>query len=545
MAKGKKNRKINKTAIVTVGVIVAIIAVVLIVLTQFDILGGRNTLNKPSNSENEVTSALDIEYTFDEVKDSEAVLKFGNVNISAAEYEFFYRQSYSNIQNNAQLSFKDYVSKKLGDAYDQSKDYIDEYLEEFLEKNPNTFDFINGIDNQDGLAKDTETGKEITWNEYIRKDAIATMKKHRVKYELCMKMGYKLTDDVRVQVYDHIEGLRKAVTDGGYQNLDQYLKILFGPKCDEEFFKNELIREYVATKYDSEISDKYMAEYKAEEIKKIYDAEYMDYDFIDLYVYEVKGSEAVAQSIAKEATDLSAFSTAIIKYAGEGQGYKDMPAVPKYYIDSTYSKELSQWAYSRERKEGDVTVMKTKEGYSVAYLLAPAYSKGESVTYREIVFNTVDTSNGRVYTEDEIAPIMEKAEGIYKQWKKTKKTKDTFAYFAITNSQGDAASSGGLKKGTVLSELSDEELENWLSDNRKEGDHAIIQSETAIRIVYFENSYDNYWDYSVRLAKSSEKSEGELNVANVSTYKEQYFSDTLMEYEEGYIESISQIYLGE
>ncbi len=544
MAKRKKRTKISKTTVITVSVILAVILVGVLLLMQFDIIGGRNSSNKPTGSNSETLTAFDIEYTFEKVKDSEAVLKFGDVNISAAEYEFFYRQSYSTIQNNAQLSFKDYLSNKLGEAYDQNQDYIDEYLEEFLLATPNTFNFILGIDEQEGFAKDSETGEEITWNEYIRKDAISSMKKHRVKFELCMEMGYELTDDVRAQVYDHIEGLRKAVTDGGYSTLDQYLKILFGQSCDEEFFKNELIREYVASKYDSEISDKLMAEFETEEIKTVYENNYADYDFVDLYVYETSAGEAIAQSIADKATDLSAFSTAIVEYAGEGQGYKDMPAVPKYYVDSTYSTELSQWAYSRERKSGDVNVVKTQNGYCIAYLLTPVYSKGECVTYREIVFNTADSSNGRVYTEDEIEPIMQEAEDIYKQWKKGDKTKDTFAYYALTNSQGSTATAGGLNKGAVLQDITDEELKSWLSDDRKAGDHAIVQSEQAIRIVYFENGYDEYWDYSVRLSKASEQSESELNKANTSTYKEQYSSDNLIGYEEKYIESISQIYLG-
>ncbi len=542
-AKKSGKKKINKKFVAAICVAL-VICITLGLLYNFDIIGNK----KPTvdNDGETPKTAFDIEYTFKDVKDSEAVLTFGDVNISAAEYEFFYRQSYSTLQNNAQLSFKDYVSKKLGEEYDQNKDYTDEYLEEFLEETPNTFDFMSAIDEQDTMAKDSKTSKEISWNAYIRQDAINTLKNYRVKFELAQKMGLKLTDDVRVQVYDHIEGLRTAVTQGGYSNLDQYLKILFGESCNEEFFKNELIREYMATKYDSEIKSKYMSQYKSDEVKAIYETDYMDYDFVDLYIYEVTGDKAVADSIASQTKDLYSFSTAITKHVGDKQSYTDMPGVPKYYIDGTYSEELGQWAFERQRKSGDITVMKTKNGYGVAYLLTPVYSKDECVTYNEIVFNKTDTTNSRPYTEEELEPIRKQAEDVYKQWKKGDKTADTFAYFAITDSQGNTASSGGLNQGSAVNEIRAEELKKWLTDaKRKSGDHALVEDEDAIRIVYFRHKYEKYWDYAIRSTKAGEKAAGELSNANDKTFKEQYTNDILIPYEDKYIESISRIYLGQ
>ena len=95
---------------------------------------------------------LFVEYTYPEITDEQAVMKLGKINISAEEYEFFFRQSFSNVQNNAQLQFRQFVIEKLGDKYDDSKNYYDEYYEEYAKERHNIFDFSKPIyPNSDNL----------------------------------------------------------------------------------------------------------------------------------------------------------------------------------------------------------------------------------------------------------------------------------------------------------------------------------------------------------------------------------------------------------
>ncbi len=540
-SKKSKKSKINIKAVIAIAVAVAVLGVGVFLLFYFDIIGGRG-----HRVDSEEKGPLSIEYTFEQVSDEDAVMKLGDINISVGEYEFFYRQSYSTVQNTAQLSFKDYMSKKLGDNFVDGTDYYTEYFDEFLKEKPNTFDYTEPIDSQETKALDSETGKEISWEEYIRQDAVKTMIGYRVKFELANEMKLELTDDVRFQVYDHIEGLRTAVLEGGYPTLDQYLKILFGDACDEEFFKNELIREYMATKYDSAISNKLMAEKSDAEIKSIYEADYKKYDFADLYVYEVEGAKALetAQKIAGETTDLSTFSAAITSNIGEGAQSQSYPAVPKYYIDANYSKELSNWAFDRERKEGDISVFKTQKGYTVVYVLFPAYTKKDCLSYREIVFNKADT-NGKFYTEEELKGIREKAENIYKEWEDGEATEDTFAYFAMSESQGNNASSGGLTAGAVAGEMTDDAFKAWLTeDGRKSGDTTVVETDNAIRIAYFVKGYGDYWNYSIRSSQASEKVSADFENAKNQTYKVNFDASSLEDLESDFISNISRIYLG-
>lgn len=529
--------KIIKTLAVIV-IVCAVIGAVFACLIQFGVF------DKKQEDGGDTPDALLIEYTYEEATADNAILKLGDINISAEEYEFFFRQSYSTVQNNAQLQFKEYVSKKLGEEYDENTDYYEEYFEDFLSENPNTFDFKAPINEQKTNAKDSD-GKALSWQDYIRNDALETLSGYRVKYALAQSAGLKLTDDVRYQVYEHIEGLRSAVKSGGYSTLTQYLKILFGESCDEEFFKNELIREYTASKYDSYISREYMKSYSDEEVKAQYDKSHQDYDYIDLLVYEVTGDNAkeIADKIAAKTTDRVSLSSAIEEYSKSSSENQSLPAVPKYYIDQNYSSQLGDWAYDRERKENDVSVFKTANGYSVALVQKPAYTFENCVSYREIVLNKTD-DNGSALTAEELESLKAKAQKIYDNWKKGNANEDSFIYYAISNSQGSNASTGGLYDCATESDMN-EEVKNWAyEDGRAYGDTQLLESTDAYRIVFFVESYGDYWNYAVRNEKASEKSQTELGTAKSEAYKQSFDDNALTSDENSIIKSINEIYLG-
>ncbi len=538
--KNKGKKPVNKGLIIGVVSAVVVIAVLLGVLYSFNIIGSRN------NHRVEEKSALDIEYTFELDEDDEIVMSFGDIKISDAEYEFYFRQSYSTLQNSVQLSFKDFMSKKLGEEYNDASDYTTDYFHEYAAENPETFDITRPIDRQLNGVFDEKSGKEISWTEYIRNDAIESMLAYRVKYELAVKMGLELTDDVKYQVFEHIEGLRTAVLQGGYPSLDEYLKILFGDACDEEFFKNELIREYMATKYETELNNRLMSGYTDEEIKSIYAADYKDYDYADIYLYEAKGdnAKAVADKIASESSNLDDFTKSITANAHYGSDKESYPTVPKYYIDNNYTEEVGNWAFDRARKTGDTGVFKTKDGYCVVFIQTPSYSKGECVTYREIVLNKV-SGDGKALNGEELKAVEEKINDIYDQWEDGDADENTFAYFALQNSKGSTAASGGLNSGIVKNEMADGEVKTWLFDEkRKAGDTELIETDTAYTIVYYVNGYNNYWNYSIRNKKAGESVQSEFETAKNKTYTVSYNTESLYDVESSYISSLARIYLG-
>lgn len=488
------------------------------------------------------TPELLIEYTFKDVSDDEALIKLGDINISKAEYEFFYRQSFSNVQNNALLAFKQFVGEKLGDKYDDSKDYYNEYYAEYQKGRQNLFDFKKPIDQQSGYATD-ENGSVISWQEFIRKDAINTLTTYRVKYALAQKAGITLTDDIRYQVYNHIEGLRDA-TSGGYQSLNQYLQLLFGPSCDEDFFKNELIREYIASKYDLINNIKLSDLYSDKEVNDMYQKNKADYDYIDLIVYEVAGENAkeVADKISAATKSISEFSDAIRKYQNKSADKSDLPQVPKQYIDQQFSKKLGSWAYDSKRKAGDKAVFETINGYTVAVIQTPAYTLHNSVSYREITFSKID-ENGILLSEDKQEKARQTANEIYTKWKEGNATEDSFSYFALTKSQSSSAQNGGLVP-FVSADTLDKSLKEWLTDSsRKAGDTQLIETDSGVSIVYYLKDYGDYWNYAIRSQKAGESAEEDYN-SKKAYYAESFDSNSLSDAEQKIITDMNAVYFG-
>lgn len=536
LKKSKKDKKALK-------IVIPCVAVVLIAAILSTVLIINNKKKKEQEEFYAQNPDLAIEYTFSDVSKENAVLSFGDINIGAAEYEFFYRQSYSTTQNNALLAFKSYVQEKLGDAYDDNNDYYNEYYTEYFNKNPNVFDFNKPVDQQKNQATD-ENGNVISWQEYIRNNAISTLMNYRIKYALALKAGITLTDDIKYQVYSHIEGLREAISGSGYQNLTQYLQILFGNACGEEFFKNELIREYTASKYDTVYYLNNMDSYSDDEIQKEYSKNHTDYDYIDLCIYEVTGkdAESTANKIADAIKTVDDFTSAIWKYDSESSDKTSLPTVPKQYVDQTYSEKIGKWAYDSERKTGDKKVFETANGYTIAVIQTPAYTTEDSLCYREIVINKID-DNGNALTGDSLTEAKSLAEQVYSDWKSGEATEDTFSYYALKSSKGSTASSGGLVQFSAAKDL-EENMKKWFTDPaRKAGDAEFIETDSAYRAVYYLKNYGKYWNYAIRAQKA-----GEASTENYNKQKELYSvtfdQQTLSSAEETIIKGMNRDYFG-
>ncbi|MBQ7596738.1 MAG: peptidylprolyl isomerase [Clostridia bacterium] len=545
-SKGGKSDSVKKIIIICAAVL-ALAAVIVGILFMTGVLNPskKRKTTRPADE-------TQIEYTFKDVSADEAFLSFGDINISKAEYEFFFRQSYSNTQNAARLSFQDFAREKVGDSYDESKitDYYSEYAEEFFKKNPHTFDFTKPINNQPTTALNEEE-KDISWQEYIRNDAITTLKNYRIKFQLAIDSGMEVTDDIKYQVYTHIEGLREAVTNGGGGTLKSYLQMLFGENCDEEFFKNELIREYMASKYDTASLMGKIDSYSDDEVKKAYESNSAKYDYADIYVFEVteeiakkagKGAKEVAEAIYKNTKNLDGFTSAIQKEIDITSDKTPLPAVPGNYLSQTYSEDMAAWVYDKARKADEVNMFKTANGYTVVVIQVPAYTKKDSITYREIVLNKTD-SEGKPLSEEKLKELETTANEILKECSKKKATEDTFAYYALTKSNAQTATAGGLVECTPAEEMTDE-IKEWATGSRNPGDVDMFETDDAYTILRFGCNYGDYWNYAVRSEKASEETEESFKKAKDEKYATNYEKSEVEKFEGSLIASINKIYLG-
>lgn len=535
-------------------IIIICAAVILVAAAVVGILFLTGVID-PSRKKTTPTKAADeteIEYTFKDVPAGEAVLTFGDINVSRDEYEFFFRQSYSNTQNAARLNFQDFARQKAGEEYNEANlsEYYNQYAEEYFKENPHAFDYSKPMNNQPTTALDADE-KEISWQEYIRNDAINTLKNYRIKYQLAVDSGMEVTEDIQFQVYSHIEGLRNAVTQGGGSSLKSYLQMLFGEACDEEFFKNELIREYMASKYDSESLLSKIDSYSDDEVKAVYDKDNAKYDFADIFVFEVtdevakkadKDKQELAEAIYKNTKNLDGFTAAIQGEIDISSDKTPLPGVPGNYLEQTYSADMSKWVYDRERKADDVNMFKTANGYTIVVIQVPAYSKKDCITYREITLNKTD-EEGKALSEEKLAELETTANDILKACTKKKADENTFAYYALSKSNSQSASAGGLVSCVPADEMT-AEIKEWATADKKQGDIDLIETDEAYIILRFEKNYGDYWNYAVRSEKAAEDNEKSLTDSKDNDYATNFDKSALETFESGLIASINKIYLG-
>ena len=95
-----------------------------------------------------------------------------------------------------------------------------------------------------------------------------------------------------------------------------------------------------------------------------------------------------------------------------------------------------------------------------------------------------------VYSDEAWEACLEKAEGIYEQWKSGDKSESSFAQLAMDNSMDGNASSGGLYENVYKGQMV-EAFENWCFDeSRKTGDHGIVKTQFGYHIMFFVDSVD-------------------------------------------------------
>ena len=93
-----------------------------------------------------------------------------------------------------------------------------------------------------------------------------------------------------------------------------------------------------------------------------------------------------------------------------------------------------------------------------------------------------------VYSDEAWAACLEKAEGIYEQWKSGDKSESSFAQLAMDNSMDGNASTGGLYENVYKGQMV-EAFENWCFDeSRKTGDHGLVKTQFGYHIMFFVDS---------------------------------------------------------
>lgn len=261
-----------------------------------------------------------------------------------------------------------------------------------------------------------ETFTFNTFGDYYKEFSENQILSTYIVLDLAAEDGLELSQETQAEIDDYIDAVNENAKGFGLE-LDDYLKIFYGPDCDQEAFRGILERYYLSTLY----SDEYIANF--------------EYDEEDLYVPKV--CHALFMSIdgeASEEEDNIALEGAKNMLA-ECESPEDVMSIgnalnasgtvaecAEYEVSKgRFVPEFENWAYDESRQVGDLDIVKTTYGYHVMGYIGLV--EVDEVTKAGIALTALNDEIGSIafsnvhefYTPDVIVtpdPVIEEEEEI-------------------------------------------------------------------------------------------------------------------------------------
>ncbi len=434
-------------------------------------------------------------------KSSFTAVKIGDTKISASEFNYYYAMAYNYISNQAIQSEQAYGTNLTG------------------------FDTNIAPDQQETTDED---GNTITWADLIKERALSTAQQTIGYSNEAVAAGITLSEDQEAEINETIESLRDSAAEQN-ATLNKFLKFYYGinEKTLRKILKLETLAQNFTDDKQSEISNSITDD----EIAKTYKENKKDYDYTDIRYYTISFKKltaekdesadalkkrqaesdkkyiADAKDILAKATDEKAFIEAVKAYnESKTDTTKKTVAAGYSTLESSITEDGAEWAFSADRKAGDVTVITGESAAYVVYCIKPAYN-GNSINVRHclIGFDAKDSAN---VTDEEKKAAFKDAEALLKGLG-DKFTEDDFAKMAKENSIDEgSASNGGLYENVRISGNFVEEFEAWCFDPaRKVGDTGIVETQHGYHIMYFSsnNKDDLDWKAAIKDEKANEE----------------------------------------
>lgn len=382
----------------------------------------------------------------------------------------------------------------------------------------------------DSQMYNEETGE--TWADYLLGMAQDNVRSVYALSSAAEAAGHTLSEEETAGVEDNISTMRLFSQYYGFSDLDGYLKAMYGNGAREASYREYCLRTALASSYYNAYSDSLSYDDAAlrEEEKDNFDA-YSSFTYNSYYLSASKFLEGgtqdengtttysdeekaaavkAAEAAAKSLTDAEAIPSAealdeAIAALSVNQGTAN-PVTSTAYADKLYTSidsDVAAWL-AGNRSEGDLTYIPrtttteedgaqvtTTDGYYVIRYVSRNDNRMPMDNVRHILVGfeggTTDASGTTVYSDEEKAAALAKAEDILAQWESGDKTEDSFAALAKENTDDTAsAETGGLYENISPSSAYVVSFKQWaLDDSRKVGDTGIVESTYGYHIMYY------------------------------------------------------------
>ncbi len=418
--------------------------------------------------------------------------------------------------SNADLNyyFIDAVNKFYNDAYEMYDTYAAMYVL-----------YSYGLDMSQPLNAqyyDETTGQ--TWADYFLNDAITYAEATYALYSKAMEAGFELSEEDETTMNAALASTSAMAGLNGYKTLESYLKAYYGNGADEESYVNYYRVNAIADAYYTEYANSLT--YTDEEIDTYNTEHYNDFSTFEYSYYyvnrnhflpeDVSSTEATAEQLedariaAKAAADdlakannLVALNKNISKMEINANSTTAKATEIGPVSIGSVATLYSEWIADPARTANEITVVEYEsdsdedevvDGYYVVLFEGRKdYNEPmRSVRHILVAFEggtkstDVDGSTVTVYSDAEKQAARDAAQALYDQWVAGGATEESFIALVKDNSDDPGSVNNGGLYENVYEGAMVPAFNEWLFDaNRKEGDHAIVETEIGCHLMYF------------------------------------------------------------
>ena len=426
-------------------------------------------------------------------------------------------------------------------------DTVNDYINQFGEYASYLLDTTTPLNKQ---VIDKETGETLA--DSLLKAAESTLKRTYALYDLAMEKGFKLDEEDEKAIDTLVTNMEFYAMYYGYGDVKSYLQGIYGNGSEVESYKEYQRINLIADRYYAEYAetldynDEQIREYEAGKDGEGENAKDRFHNFSSVtysYYYvacnkwapekDDKGNKieytadqlkearekakAAAEALAAgKFEDLAAFDKAI----GEMEINKNEQTKPTasrfddQLVPQVSHSDVREWLISKDLKDGDMTVIenstgegdkKEVKGYYVVRFGSLDENRFNLKDVRHILIKFEggkynSTTGQTTFTDAEKKAALEKAEKIYNEWVKSGASEEDFKDLVEEHS-GDTASveDGGLYENVFPGQMVEKFEDFCYDENRKAGDHGIVESTYGYHIMFFVGDSDvTYRDFMIK-----------------------------------------------
>ncbi len=454
---------------------------------------------------------------------NDRVLSASGVSFSAAEYSYYYSALYM--------------------SYAQQAFYYDYYYGEGYGAMLTGFDYRLSPEEQYLSASD---GSQISYAEYFQELTVATMEQYAYYAQQAKDMGLTLTEEDLSQVKESLASLDEAAASYGV-STEEFILQQYGEGINSYVLSEVIKDQLFAQKYQEAIAEDLAQKITDEEIEAVYNEDPESYDRATLRamrfsisqdedgITDAEAQQAAAADFMAKVTDEASF----VKAAAETDPENFPEDINTLVEDVDYAtisqnigEDAADWAFSSDRKIGDMQIFSTGMYVYVLFVAEPAARNEEhlpSVRHILVTFDDSEESTSedgvtnlsgeQVLSKEEAYQL---CEDYLKEYKNGERTEESFAALAEKYSEDTAslASGGQGGEGGLYAQISRgqfvEPFEEWAYDeSRQAGDTGIVETEYGYHIMYFcGREEEPEWKATIRAELASDATDDFMSELN-------------------------------